>query len=290
MRDRPGLSRASRERSRSGRTSVCCDSAESAACYVRGMRFENKTYLVTGGGRGIGRAITKRLVDEGARVCILEPDAKAGRDAIDEYGARVRFERGSVAKEADVRRAVAAAAKWGGGIDGAINNAGIANPKAGPTERLSLADWNKILTVNLTGAFLVAKHAIEHLRKSRGTIVNISSTRSRQSEPNTVAYSATKGGIEALTHSLAISLGPDIRVVGIAPGWIATETYAPRTERGEPELAPRDHEQHPVGRVGKPEDIAGLCAWLLSDEAGFVTGQIYVSDGGMTRKMIYVQT
>lgn len=252
------------------------------------MRFEDRTYLVTGGGRGIGRAITKRLVDEGARVCILEPDAKAGKDAVDEYGAWVRFERGSVASEPDVRRAVAAAVKWGGGLDGVINNAGIANPKAGPTEKLSLADWQKVIGVNLTGAFLVAKHAIKHLRKARGVIVNLSSTRSQQSEPNTIAYTTTKGGIEAMTHSLAVSLGPEIRVVGIAPGWIATSTFNPRAERREPELSKQDHAQHLVGRVGKPEDIAGLCAWLLSEESGFITGQTFVVDGGMTRKMIYV--
>ncbi len=252
------------------------------------MRFETKTYLVTGGGRGIGRAITKRLVDEGARVCILEPDARAGRDATDEYGARVRFERGSVASEADVRRAIAATMKWGGGLDGAINNAGIASPEVGPTEKLSLAVWNKYLATNLTGAFLVAKHAVKPLRRSRGVIVNISSTRSQQSEPDTIAYAATKGGIESLTHALAISLGPEIRVVGIAPGWIATDTFGPRGDRGEPALSKQDHAQHPVGRVGKPEDIAALCAWLLSEEAGFVTGQTYVSDGGMSRKMLYV--
>jgi NAD(P)-dependent dehydrogenase (short-subunit alcohol dehydrogenase family) len=251
------------------------------------MRFEDKTYVVTGGARGIGRAITKRLVDEGAQVCIFDPDVKAGRDAVDEYGARVRFERGSVAQEADVRRAITATVKWAGGLDGAINNAGIARPNIGPTEKLALAVWERYLATNLTGAFLVAKHAIKHLRRSRGVIVNLSSTRSQQSEPDTIAYAATKGGIEALTHALAISLGPDIRVAGIAPGWIATDTYAPRGERGEPKLSRRDHEQHPVGRVGKPEDIASLCAWLLSGEAGFVTGQTYVVDGGMSRKMIY---
>jgi NAD(P)-dependent dehydrogenase (short-subunit alcohol dehydrogenase family) len=252
------------------------------------MRLENRTYLVTGGGRGIGRAITKRLVDEGARVCILEPDAKAGRDAVDEYGARVRFERGSVGKEADVKRAITATVKWGGGLDGAINNAGIANPKSGAIEKLSLADWERVITTNLTGSFLVAKHAIKHLRKSRGVIVNLSSTRSQQSEPNTIAYTTTKGGIDAMTHSLAISLGPEIRVVGIAPGWIATSAFNPRSERKEPELSAADHAQHPVGRVGKPEDIAGLCAWILSDESGFITGQTFVVDGGMSRKMIYV--
>jgi len=251
------------------------------------VRFTDHVYLVTGGGAGIGRAIAKQLVDEGARVCIAEADAHAGADAADEYGARARFERCNVAKETDVRRAITATVKWAGRLDGIVNNAGIADPEIGPVEDLALAEWNRYLAVNLTGAFLCAKHAIPHLRASRGAIVNIGSTRALQSEPETIAYSATKGGIAALTHSLAISLGPDIRVNCIEPGWIATTTFAPRDRRKAPKLSKRDHDQHPVGRVGRPEDIAALCAWLLSSEAGFVTGAVYVSDGGMTRKMIY---
>jgi NAD(P)-dependent dehydrogenase (short-subunit alcohol dehydrogenase family) len=252
------------------------------------MRFEGKVFLVTGGGRGIGRAIAKRLADDGGRVCILDADVAAGRDAADEYGDRVRFEKCDVSREADVRRAIAATVKWGRRLDGAVNNAGIAKPEVGPTERLALAKWQKYLAVNLTGSFLVAKHAISHLRRTRGSIVNLGSTRAIQSEPDTVAYSATKGGIVALTHSLATSLGPEIRVNCLSPGWIATDEFAPRKERKTPELRKIDHEQHPVGRVGRPEDVAALCAWLLSDEAGFVTGANYIQDGGMTRKMIYV--
>ena len=251
------------------------------------MRFESRVYVVTGGGRGIGRAITKRLIDEGARVCIVDHDAHAGRDAADEYGAVVRFERANIGREADVRRAVGAAARWGGRLDGVVNNAGIASPSVGPVEKLSLAVWERYLAVNLTGPFLVTKHAIPHLRKVKGAIVNLGSTRAVQSEPETIAYSASKGGIAALTHSLAISLGPQIRVNCIEPGWIATSSFLPRDQRRAPKLRAIDHAQHPVGRAGTPEDIASLCAWLLSSEAGFVTGAVFVSDGGMTRKMIY---
>lgn len=251
------------------------------------MRFADRVYVVTGGGRGIGRAVAKLLSDEGARVCIAEHDVQAGRDAADEYGARVRFERVDVAKEPDVRRAITATVKWAGRLDGIVNNAGIASPSVGPTEKLSLARWRQFIDVNLTGAFLVAKHAIPHLRRARGAIVNIGSTRALMSEPETVAYAASKGGIASLTHALAITHGPEIRANCIEPGWIATSTFAPRSERSQPKLSKRDHAQHPVGRVGKPEDIASLCAWLLSDEAGFVTGATYVVDGGMTRKMIY---
>ncbi len=251
------------------------------------MRFDDKVYLVTGGGQGIGRAITRRLVDEGARVCVVDVDRHAGRDAADEYGARVRFEAGSVAREADVRRAVGATVRWAGRLDGVINNAGVAEPASGPPEDVTLAVWDRYLATNLTGAFLVAKHAIPHLRRARGAIVNLGSTRAHQSEPDTIAYAASKGGIVALTHALAISLGPAIRVNCIEPGWIATDAYAARDKRRAPRLRRVDHAQHPVGRVGTPDDVAGLCAWLLSDEAGFVTGARYVIDGGMTRTMIY---
>ncbi len=256
------------------------------------MRFVSNVYIVTGGASGIGRAITKLLADEGALVMIADLDAHAGRDAVEEYGAgqgdRVRFTRCDVARETDVKRVVGATMRWGGKLNGVVNNAGLAKPLIGPIEKLELARWNKFIATNLTGAFLCAKHSIAGLRKSRGAIVNIGSTRAVQSEPETIAYSASKGGIAALTHSLAISLGPAIRVNCIEPGWIATSELAARDRRKPPKLSKRDHAQHPVGRVGTPADIASLCAWLLSAEAGFVTGAVYVSDGGMTRKMIYV--
>lgn len=251
------------------------------------MRFEGKTFLVTGGSRGIGRAIAKRLVDEGGRVGIVDVDRAAGADAVAEYGDRLRFERADIAKESDVRRAVTAIAKWGGRLDGIVNNAAIAKPDVGPTEALALATWQKFLGVNLTGAFLVSKHAIKHLRLRRGAIVNIASTRAYQSEPETIGYASTKGGLVAMTHALAIELGPDIRVNCVSPGWIATDEYAPRSERKPVKLGKADHAQHPVGRVGTPEDIAALVAYLLSDDAGFVTGQDFLVDGGMSRKMIY---
>jgi NAD(P)-dependent dehydrogenase (short-subunit alcohol dehydrogenase family) len=177
--------------------------------------------------------------------------------------------------------------RWGKRLDGVINDAAIADPASGPVEALTLARWRKVLDVNVTGTFLVAKHAIVHLRRTRGSIINLGSTRALQSEPDTEAYAATKGAVVALTHALAVSLGPRVRVNCISPGWIATAELAPRDQRHKPRLKREDHAQHPAGRVGRPEDVANLCAWLLSEEAGFMTGQNLVIDGGMTRKMIY---
>lgn len=244
-------------------------------------------FLVTGGARGIGRAIVKRLAEDGARVCVVDADGAAGLDAVREYGEHVTFVRANVASERDVRRAVSACVRWGRRLDGVVNDAAIADPASGPVEALSLARWRRVLDVNLTGTFLVTKHAVAHLRRTRGAVVNLGSTRALQSEPNAEAYAATKGAVVALTHALAISLGPDVRVNCISPGWIATDELAPRAQRKKPRLKPTDHRQHPVGRVGRPEDVASLCAWLLSEEAAFVTGQNLVIDGGMTRKMIY---
>jgi NAD(P)-dependent dehydrogenase (short-subunit alcohol dehydrogenase family) len=135
----------------------------------------------------------------------------------------------------------------------------------------------------------MTKHAAPHLRRARGAIVNIASTRALQSEPNTEAYSASKGGLVALTHALAVSLGPDVRVNCVSPGWIDVSARRKRSRRKPEALRPEDRAQHPVGRVGTPEDVAELVAFLLSDAAGFITGQDFIADGGMTRKMIYIE-
>lgn len=237
---------------------------------------KSKTALVTGGGRGIGWAVAARLVEHGWQVAILDADARAGRRSATELGAL--FLRCDVSQEASVTSAVRRAVRELGGIGALVNNAGFTGALSGPVERLALKEWNRRIGTNLTGVFLMAKHCARHLRAARGAMVNIASTRAIQSEPHTESYSASKGGVVALTHALAISLGPEVRVNCVSPGWINT--------RGA-KLRHKDHTQHPAGRVGRPEDIGEFVAWLLSDAAGFVTGQNFVADGGMTRKMIY---
>jgi NAD(P)-dependent dehydrogenase (short-subunit alcohol dehydrogenase family) len=258
---------------------------------MRPHRLDGLVALVTGAGRGIGRAIAARFLEEGARVVVVDVDRAAATDAADELAAdhagKVHAEVGSVAAEADVRRMVDAAVAWGGGLDILVNNAAKANPTVPPLEQMTLADWQDVIDINLTGSFLMARHAAAHLRARKGAIVNLTSTRAFMSEPHNEAYAATKGGIVALTHALANTLGPDVRVNAIAPGWIATTAWDVRDRREPPELRPIDHSQHPVGRVGRPEDVAALAAYLASNEAGFVTGQTFVIDGGMTKKMIY---
>jgi NAD(P)-dependent dehydrogenase (short-subunit alcohol dehydrogenase family) len=249
--------------------------------------------LVTGAGRGIGRGIARRFLQDGAAVCLADVDEEALADAADEYAVlgRLVTRRIDVARDASVSAGVEWTAAELGGLDVVVNNAGIADPVNGPVERLAEAHWRRVLDTNLTGPLLVVKHAVPHLRRAAGggVIINIASSRAVQSEKDTEAYAASKGGLVALTHALAVSLGPEIRVHCVSPGWIDTSDYAPRAERRPARLRPIDHTQHPVGRVGRPEDIAGVCAWLASADAGFATGQNHVIDGGMTRKMIYAE-
>lgn len=176
-----------------------------------------------------------------------------------------------------------------GRLDGLVNNAAIAHPGRTPVTELSLDAWERMLRVNLTGAFLMAKHAAPYLERHRGAIVNIASTRVLQSEPHTEAYSASKGGLVALTHALAISFAHRIRVNAVLPGWIDVSNLQKTSKRHPAELRPDDHLQHPTGRVGLADDVAAMVAYLLSDQASFITGQSFVVDGGMTKKMIYVE-
>ena len=251
--------------------------------------MKGRVALITGGAQGIGKAIGRRFLAEGARVALVDVDAEAGEETRKEFAAlgEAVFLPGDVGLEAPARRAVRKAAGLFGRLDVLVNNAGIGIGK--PITELTLKEWNRVLAVNLTGAFLFARHAAPHLRKSRGAIVNIASTRALMSEPNTEAYSASKGGIVALTHALAVSLGPEVRVNCISPGWIEVGAWRKRRARKQPAHSEADRAQHPVGRVGTPEDIAALAAYLVSSEAGFITGANFVADGGMTRKMIYVE-
>lgn len=167
-------------------------------------------------------------------------------------------------------------------IDLVVNNAAKILFK--PLEDVTYEAWQQVMNTNLGSIFLFAKYAKETLRIQKGSIINIASTRAYMSEPHTESYSASKGGIIALTHSLAISLGPDIRVNSISPGWIDSRNDAQKAK--EP-LSREEHSLHPCGRVGEPQDVASMVLWLADNANSFVTGQDFIIDGGMTKKMIY---
>ena len=251
--------------------------------------FTDKTIIVTGGAQGIGRSITEYCVRRNASVVIADCDQEAGEELVARLKApeQLSFIPTDIGSEEAVRACVRQTLARYRTLDGLVNNAGIANPDRIPVTALPLADWEHILRINLTGSFLMTKHAAPHLEQRKGAIVNIASTRALQSEPNTEAYSASKGGLVALTHALAISFSHRIRVNAVLPGWIDVSAEQKKSRQDDPPLRPEDHLQHPAGRVGVPADVAALVAYLLADDAAFITGQSFVVDGGMTRKMIY---
>jgi len=247
------------------------------------VHVAGRMVVVTGGGQGIGRAIALAFAAEGDEVAILDRDrtsAEEARHEVEQGGGRAQAIRCDVAQAEDV------AAAFGGlrRCDALICNAGI-----GGRGILSggLEDWQRVLATNLTGSYACCLAALPLLRSRGGSIVLISSTRALQSEPDGEPYAATKAGLLGLTHALAASLGPAIRVNAVCPGWIDTATHRTFAERRIPVHSEADRAQHFVGRVGRPEDIAAACLYLCGPGAGFVTGQELVVDGGMTRKMIY---
>jgi NAD(P)-dependent dehydrogenase (short-subunit alcohol dehydrogenase family) len=234
--------------------------------------------IVTGGSNGIGAGIVQYLLQQHDRVVIADVVTPSHK-ALQTDRSRILYIKTNISSETAVSKLIKQTIARFGKLDVLINNAGIVIGEKRPApEKLSLKEWQKTIDANLTGTFLCCKHAIPELRKQKGVIVNIASTRYLQSEPNTEAYSASKGGIVSLTHALAISLGPEIRVNCISPGWIHTEDTP---------LKKSDHQQHPCGRVGTVEDIAAIVGFLISENASFMTGQNFIVDGGMTKKMIY---
>lgn len=236
-----------------------------------GRETDRRTALVTGAGRGIGAATAERLAADGFHVIAVDrepalapPNGRAGVCDVSDAAAVSVLIDGIGARE--------------GRLDALICNAGIMIRK--PIAELSLEEWSRVIATNLTSTFLLVRAAEKMLRAAKGAVVTIASTRAHMSEPDTESYAASKGGLLALTHALAISLGPEVRVNCVSPGWIFTKGPTPRAD---------DHAQHPAGRVGTVEDIAAMVAYLAGPESGFVTGAEFVIDGGMTRKMIYVE-
>ena len=246
-------------------------------------RLAGKAALVTGGGKGIGLGITQRFLEEGARVAVVQrtpPEDRIVRE-------QAFFVHADLSRSEDINKAVDAVFKKFGGLDILVNNAGIMFEKT--VEEMSEADWDQMMAINLKAPFLLTKRAMPFLRRNhRGSIINIGSIEGLASNPGHPAYSASKAGIHGLTAAVAVDHGRDgVRCNAIAPGWINSELSEVYLESMQDSARIRRElmVMHPVGRLGEPRDVGNLAVWLASDESSFVTGQVYVIDGGRTKKL-----
>ena len=249
--------------------------------------YQHKTCVVTGGANGIGRCIVESLTAAGADVAFIDLDEAAGRQLERRMGERAWFAAGDISREATLTHFADQVIARHGRVDCLVNNACVS--RKGLLSGCSHADFSQVLALGVTAPYLLAKLFMNVFAKG-ASIVNIASSRAFMSQADTESYTAAKGGISALTHALSASLAGRVRVNAVSPGWIDTRAWRGETEPGNKtgaEFSPADRLQHPVGRVGRPEDIAAMVLFLGSDEAGFVTGQNFVVDGGMTRRMIY---
>jgi NAD(P)-dependent dehydrogenase (short-subunit alcohol dehydrogenase family) len=239
--------------------------------------LRGKVAIVTGGSRGIGRAIVDRFVRDGATV------VDASRAPAAERRDRVVPIVTDVAEPGEVRRLVDDATRRLGGIDVLVNNAAL--ELEGTIEETDPEEWDRLMRVNLRGPFLCAKYALPALRERRGVIINISSVDGYWAEPGLAAYCASKGALIALTRAIAVDHGHEgVRCSAICPSYVRTDMLEQFFDaQPEPDRARSDAAAlHPLNRISDPDEVASLAAWLASDEATFATGQTFVLDGGLT--------
>lgn len=241
--------------------------------------FKEKVAVVTGGASGIGLATTKKLLSEGANVVIL--DLKMDEEIINSLGENVLYLKCDVSNEENVKNCIEEIIKKFNHIDYLVANAGIGGSASKPHE-VSMDEWNKVISVNQTGIFLLNKYVINEMLKSgKGAVVNTSSMYGLVGSTTSFAYSASKGAINQMTRSLSLTYARDnIRVNAIAPGYVDTPILSMVPDNIKEAMG----NELPIGRLGKDTEIANLICYLLSDDASFITGAIIPIDGGFTAK------
>ncbi|MCE5254436.1 MAG: 3-oxoacyl-[acyl-carrier-protein] reductase [Actinomycetia bacterium] len=247
---------------------------------ARPTPLEDRVALVTGGARGIGRAIALRLAEDGARVAVIDlsdTGAQTAREIEETTGRATTFVKADISKEPEARAAVAAVETALGPVDILVNNAGIT--RDGLILVMDEGDWDAVLAVNLKGAFLMSKAVLRGMiRRRRGSIISISSVVGRRGNAGQVNYSAAKAGLIGLTKSLAREVASrDVRVNAVAPGYIETDMTAALDEPARNAIM----KQVPLGRIGTPEAVADAVAFLAGDSASFITGVVLPVDGGL---------
>ena len=242
------------------------------------MSLEGKVAVVTRGSRGIGRAIVRRFLADGA--CVVSGSRTRPPD---EDGEQLAWIPTDVSVPEQARRLVDAAVERHGRLDVLVNNAALEHEAT--VEETEPEDWDRVMAVNLRGPYLCARAAIPHLRRAGGgTIVNVGSVDGLRAEPGLAAYCTSKGGLLALTRSIAVDYGADgIRCTCVCPSYVATEMLEQFYDAQPDPVAARAQgaSMHPLGRISTPEEVAALAAWLASDEASFANGQAFVLDGGL---------
>lgn len=243
------------------------------------MIFKNKVAIVTGGASGIGAATVEKFCSQGAKVVIADLSDKGDvlADKLTKQGYEVCFVKMDVTKEEDNKGLIDEAVRNFGGLDIVFANAGIAHD--GPIDQLSFQDWKRTIDINLTGVYLLNKYAIEYWLKhnKQGVVVNCGSIHSWVGKHGVTAYAASKGGVKLLTQTLAIDYAAKgIRINAVCPGYIDTPLLNSVGEEAKKALA----DLHPIGRLGKPEEVANVVSFLASDDASFVNGASILVDGG----------
>ena len=258
---------------------------KSASCTPMASKPEtsSKRVFITGGAEGIGKAIVEAFCLSGDQVAFCDINETAGQETAKATGSI--FHKVDVSDKDALESCIQRILSEWNDIDIIVNNVGISQFSS--ITETSVEDFDKILSINLRPVFITSRLLAIHRKEQSspnpyGRIINICSTRYLMSEPGSEGYAASKGGIYSLTHALALSLSEwNITVNSIAPGWIQTHDYD--------QLRPEDHSQHPSRRVGKPEDIAHMCLFLCEENNNFINGENITIDGGMTKKMIYLE-